>query len=93
MNCDLCSYRARVGCFHAKAVALGHKLSFLNHSNLLSFLILTSFKSKNRLLLALFVYMFTNDLPLVFKQPAAGDMSQVYRKGLLTTITDVATHL
>ena len=92
MDCDLCSHRARVGCFHAKAEALDHKLSFRNHSNSLSFLILTFLKSRNRLLLALFVYMFIDDLPLVFKQPAAGDMSQVHRKGLLTTITDIVSY-
>ena len=37
MNCDLCLYRARVGCYHVKAVALGQKLAFLNHSNLVPF--------------------------------------------------------
>ncbi|WP_419611672.1 reverse transcriptase domain-containing protein [Thiolapillus sp.] len=42
--------------------------------------------------MALFVYIFTNDLPLVFKQTAAGDMSQVHRKGLLTTITDILSY-
>ena len=62
MNCDVCSWRARAGCYHIKAVAVGHKLLFLNHSDFLSFLILTSFKSKNQLSPSLFVDMFTNDL-------------------------------
>ena len=46
-----------------KAVALGQKLAFLNHSNLVSFFILMSVKSKNRLSLALLAYMFITVLP------------------------------
>ena len=63
MNFDLCSYRARVGCYHVKAVALGQKLAFLNHFNLGSFFIVTSVKSKNRLSLALLAYMLITVLP------------------------------
>ena len=65
MNCDLCLYLARVSCYH---VALSQKLVLLNHSNLVSFFILTLVKSKNRLLLALLA-MFITVLPQdVFEQ-------------------------
>ena len=46
-----------------KAVALSQKLAFLNHFNLISFFILTSVKSKNRLSLALLAYMLITVLP------------------------------
>ena len=46
-----------------KAVVLGQKLAFLNHSNLVPFFILMSVKSKNRLSLALLAYMFITVLP------------------------------
>ena len=93
MNCDLCLYRARVGCCHVKAVALGQKLVFLNHSNLASFFILTSVKSKNRLslaLLALLAYVY-NCLPHdVFEQTQIGDLSNCRSEDALPAIMDTA---
>ena len=94
MNCDLCLYRARVGCFHVKAVALGQKLAFLHHYNLVSFfLILTSVKSENRLSLALLAYMFTTVLPYgVFEQTQVGDSFKCHSENVLPAIIDTACY-
>ena len=89
MNCDLCLYRARVGCYYVKAVALGQKLALLNHSNLVSFFILTSVKSKNRPSLALLAYMFITVLPHnVFEQAQIGDLSDCRSENALPAIMD-----
>jgi len=86
MNCDLCLYRARVGCYYVKAVALGQ-----NHSNLVSFFILTSVKSKNPPSLALLAYMFITVLPHdVFEQAQIGDLSDCRSENALPAITDTA---
>ena len=91
MNCDLCLYRARVGCYYVKAVALGQKLALLNHSNLVSFFIVTSVKSKNRLSLALLAYMFITVLSHdVFEQAQVGELSNCRSENALPAITDTA---
>ena len=93
MNCDLCLYTARVGCYHVQAVALGQQLAFLNHSNLVSFFILTSVKSKNRLSLALLAYMFITVLPHdVFEQTQIGDLSNCRSENALPAIMDTACY-
>ena len=91
MNCDLCLYTARVDCYHVKAVALGQKLAFLNHFNLVSFFILTSVKSKNRLSLALLVYILITVLPHdVFEQTQVGDSFKCRSENVLPAIIDTA---
>ena len=75
---------------HVQAVALGQKLVFLNHSNLVSFFILTSVKSKNRLSLALLAYVY-NCLPHdVFEQTQIGDLSNCRSEDALPAIMDTA---
>ena len=89
MNCDLCLYRAREGCYYVKAVALGQKLALLNHSDLVSFFILTSVKFKNRPSLALLAYMFITVLPHdVFEQAQIGDLSDCRSENALPAIMD-----
>ena len=91
MNCDLCLYRARVGCYHVKAVAFGQKLAFLNHFNLVSFFTLTSVKSKNRLSLALRAHRFITVLPHhVFEQTQVGDLFKCRSENVLPAIIDTA---
>ena len=92
MNCDLCLYTARVGCYYVKAVALGQKLALLNHSNLVSFFfILTSVKSKNRLSPALLACMLITVLPHdVFEQTQVGDSFKCRSENVLPAIIDTA---
>ena len=74
-----------------KAVALGQKLAFLNHFNLVSFFILASVKSKNRLSLALLAYMLTTVLPHdVFEQTQVGDSFKCRSENVLPAIIDTA---
>ena len=91
MNCDLCLYTARVGCYYVKAVALGQILALFNHSNLVSFFILKSVKSKNPPSLALLAYMFITVLPHdVFEQAQIGDLSDCRSENALPAIKDTA---
>ena len=53
---DICLYRARIGSFDATAAALSCKLSFLDQSTLMPFLILTISNCSNSLVLAVYVY-------------------------------------
>ena len=53
-------YRTRIGSFHATAAVLGRKLSFLDQSTLMPFLILTISNCSNSLVLALYVYFCVN---------------------------------
>ena len=93
LNCDLCLCKARVGCYYVKAVAIGQKLALLNHSNLVSFFILTSVKSKNRPTLALLAYMFITVLPHdVFEQAQIGDLSDCRSENALPAIMDTACY-
>ena len=74
-----------------KAVALGQKLAFLNHFNLVPFFILTSVKSKNRLSLALLAYMLITVLPRdVFEQTQVGDSFKCRAENVLPAIIDKA---
>ena len=76
-----------------KAVALGHKLAFLNHFNLVSFFILTSVNSKNRLSLALLAYMFITVLPHhVFEQTQVGDLFKCRSENVLPAIMHTACY-
>ena len=73
--------------------ALGQKLAFLSHSNLVSFFILTSVKSKNRLSLALLAYMFITVLPHdVFEQTQVGDSFKCRPENVLPAIIDTACY-
>ena len=93
MNCDLCLYRARVGCYHVKAVALGQKLAFLNHSNLVSFFYSDVGQIQERLSLALLAYMFITVLPHdVFEQTQVGDSFKCHLENVLPTIIDTACY-
>ena len=74
-----------------KAVALGQKLAFLNHFNLVPFFILTSVKSKNRLSLALLAYMLITVLPHdVFEQTQVRDSFKCRSENVLPAIIDTA---
>ena len=76
-----------------KAVALGQKSAFLNHSNLVSFFILTSVKSKKRLSLALLAYMFITVLPHdVFEQTQVGDSFKCRSGNVLPAIMDTVCY-
>ena len=74
-----------------KAVALGQKLAFLNHFNLVPFFILTSVKSKNRLSLALLAYMLITVLPHdAFEQTQVRDSFKCRSENVLPAIIDTA---
>ena len=77
-----------------KAVALGQKLAFLRHFNLVSFFfIVTSVKSKNRLSFALLTYMFLTVLPHdVFEQTQVRDSFKCRSENVLSAIMDTACY-
>ena len=94
MNCDLCSYRARVGCYHAKAAALGHKLSFLDRSK---YFVLFSFSFVfNRRIGSHWLRLHTclsNVLPHdAFEQPAVRDTLKAHSEGFFSSaIIDITS--
>ena len=65
MSIDIDVFRARVGCFHARALSAFRRLAFLNLSTVLPFLILSISNSPRRLVVAVFVFHLL--------YPASGD--------------------
>ena len=88
MNCDLCMYIARIGCYDVKAVALGQKLA------LTSFLFYSNVGQIQESAVACFACLyFITVLPHdVFEQTLVGDSFKCRSENVLPAIMDTACY-